>query len=567
MPFFDFQLAGNWNASTNDRGLKSGKGQKGQLYLVTVGGTTNLDGIADWAAADIAWFDGDAWRLIPGINHLPSSVTATGSVTPRSLPNRFADAVNIKDYGGGSGIASQDKTAFDLALATGRPIYIPDMQLFLTQKVSVPQFTVDSRAIAPRIYGVGRYGSIINTSMADAAFEYAFDSDAIFFGGIQIKTTTGGGLRLLGGCGGFVVDDFFMNGCGAGFWGIDQPASFIYPGVIRNSRFWHVASGYQGGVLRSGSVIAGSGSLAWSLENNFISRQMKNGPIIEVFNAINFAIRGGQMEGTNVASTVQTFLSLNGFNVGVTLDGVYFEGLWDYIVNQNSGATTSLLMENCRAWQYGDVEPGKTSPVIVALTQGCRAWRAKGVEYFSDRSVAGTGYLFDAPFHNVKVEDFYNASPSPQSDRLVSQLWASKNNAGTSAKSNDNPQPVVTTIPRLRRLLGNAGVGNLVAGSIFLLTDTVGIDATKSVPSVWWVWVTFYTNDSLHAASACFEVIYNQLGYTSVKQIGTTTSYGASAPTALGGTVTALGVFTPAATQNSNQNHWITAYGELKNVL
>lgn len=575
MPFFDFQLAGYWNASTNDRGLKSGKGQRGQLYLVTVAGNTVLDGIGDWYVGDIAWFDDFVWRAIPGPNR-PASfglITATGSVTPRSIQNRFADAVNVKDYGVGTGIASADKAGFELALATGRPVYVPDMQIFLTSKINVPQFTVDGRAIAPRIYGVGRYGSIINTSMADTAFEYAFDSDAIFFGGIQIKTTTGGGLRLLGGCGGFVVDDFFMNGCGAGFWGIDQPQSFIYPGVIRNSRFWHVADSYLGGVLRSGSVAAGSGSLAWSLENNFISRQMKDGAIIELFNCVNFGMRGGQMEGTNPASTVQTFYSLNGFNSSVVIDNVYFEGMWNLIIG-GSGSTSDLGMRDCRCWQYST---GHADAQILVAGVSQRNWRVRGIEFYSEVEAASALPIIDAPFHNVEIEAFYNASYSAtagppahtgnQLARPVSQLWSMKNNAGVAASAGATPQPVVTKTPRLLRNLGNAGVGNPIAGNIFLLTDVADSDAAKSVASVWWVTVTIISVDGLNAVTGTFEVIYDQHGYTAVNLMKAAVSKGAGAPTALGGTVTGLGVFTPFATQQSNQNHYMSAYGELRNVL
>ena len=39
--------AGTWNASTNDPTLTSGVGTKGEYYVVSVAGSTNLDGITD----------------------------------------------------------------------------------------------------------------------------------------------------------------------------------------------------------------------------------------------------------------------------------------------------------------------------------------------------------------------------------------------------------------------------------------------------------------------------------------------------------------------------------------
>ena len=43
---------GTWNASTNTPTLQSGIGTKGYYYLVSVAGTTNLDGITDWQVND-----------------------------------------------------------------------------------------------------------------------------------------------------------------------------------------------------------------------------------------------------------------------------------------------------------------------------------------------------------------------------------------------------------------------------------------------------------------------------------------------------------------------------------
>lgn len=54
-----------------------------------------------------------------------TNVTATGSTTARSLANRFADVVNVKDFGAkGDGVAD-DTAAFNSAIATGEPVYVP----------------------------------------------------------------------------------------------------------------------------------------------------------------------------------------------------------------------------------------------------------------------------------------------------------------------------------------------------------------------------------------------------------------------------------------------------------
>ena len=57
---------GTWNASTNTPTLTSSVGTKGYYYLVSVGGSTNLNGITTWNAGDWAVFDGTAWERVIG---------------------------------------------------------------------------------------------------------------------------------------------------------------------------------------------------------------------------------------------------------------------------------------------------------------------------------------------------------------------------------------------------------------------------------------------------------------------------------------------------------------------
>jgi hypothetical protein len=57
---------GLWNASTNTPALASGVGTKGDYYVVSVSGTTNLDGITTWGVGDWAVYNGTAWQRLEG---------------------------------------------------------------------------------------------------------------------------------------------------------------------------------------------------------------------------------------------------------------------------------------------------------------------------------------------------------------------------------------------------------------------------------------------------------------------------------------------------------------------
>jgi len=71
---------GTWNASTNTPTLTSSVGTKGFYYVVSVAGSTNLDGITDWQAGDWAVFNGTAWEKVDTTDQVSSVFGRTGAV-------------------------------------------------------------------------------------------------------------------------------------------------------------------------------------------------------------------------------------------------------------------------------------------------------------------------------------------------------------------------------------------------------------------------------------------------------------------------------------------------------
>ena len=71
------QFEGTWNASTNSPSLSSGTGTSGDYYIVSVAGSTNLDGITDWEIGDWAVFANTTWTKID--NSQVGNVTGSGS--------------------------------------------------------------------------------------------------------------------------------------------------------------------------------------------------------------------------------------------------------------------------------------------------------------------------------------------------------------------------------------------------------------------------------------------------------------------------------------------------------
>jgi hypothetical protein len=72
---------GVWNASTNSPALTSGVGTKGHYYIVSVAGSTNLDGITDWKVGDWAIFNGITWDKVDNTDAVSSVNGAIGAVS------------------------------------------------------------------------------------------------------------------------------------------------------------------------------------------------------------------------------------------------------------------------------------------------------------------------------------------------------------------------------------------------------------------------------------------------------------------------------------------------------
>jgi hypothetical protein len=71
---------GTWNAAINDPTLTSSVGDKGDYYVVSQAGSTNLNGITDWQVNDIAVFNGAVWQKIDNTDAVLSVNGQTGAV-------------------------------------------------------------------------------------------------------------------------------------------------------------------------------------------------------------------------------------------------------------------------------------------------------------------------------------------------------------------------------------------------------------------------------------------------------------------------------------------------------
>ena len=182
---------GVWNASTNSPTLSSGSGTVGNYYIVSVAGSTNLDGITDWAVGDWAVFSDqatDAWQKID--NTQVGNVTGSGSNTRLAVWNSASNLTSDSDFyvdgdtifttnleafsavtwsGGGS---DESNSAYDNMITAISDSGSSTITLTLTQQdggtlttsFSNPQGTVTSVATAGTENGLTLTGGTITSS-------------------------------------------------------------------------------------------------------------------------------------------------------------------------------------------------------------------------------------------------------------------------------------------------------------------------------------------------------------------------------------------------------------------
>lgn len=119
------QYQGTWDADQNSPALSSGVGTKGHYYVVSVAGTTNLDGEADWEIGDWVVFNGTAWQKIDNTDKVSSVNGKTGAVTleaediPYDNTSSGASATDVQAAidelfaGGGSTVGKYAETIGD----------------------------------------------------------------------------------------------------------------------------------------------------------------------------------------------------------------------------------------------------------------------------------------------------------------------------------------------------------------------------------------------------------------------------------------------------------------------
>ena len=88
---------GNWDAESNSPILADGVGSQGNYYVVSIGGSTSVDGIVDWQLGDWIVFNNGAWQKADHTSDVTSVAGKQGVVTLVSADITDLSTTNVTE--------------------------------------------------------------------------------------------------------------------------------------------------------------------------------------------------------------------------------------------------------------------------------------------------------------------------------------------------------------------------------------------------------------------------------------------------------------------------------------
>ena len=366
---------GTWNASTNTPTLTSSVGTKGYYYVVSVAGSTNLNGISDWQIGDWAVYNGTAWQKIDNTDVVTSVNGYVGAVVLG-----YGDITTgiVAVANGGTGVTTSSGANSVVLRDANQNITANAIDDNYTNTAASGTTITLTVASARRYTITGSGGQVIKlpdaTTLTNGAV-FAFDNNQSS-GAITVNNNSNT-LVVSVPSGGFVLVNLLSNATSAGSWDRHDQApsnvswstnTFDYAGSI-TSATWNGATiavnrGGTGATTLTGYV-KGSGTTALTasstipttdLSGTITNAQLQNSAI--TINGTSTSLGGSINVGTvtSVAATVPAFLSVTGSPItsSGTL-GISYSGTALPAANGGTGLTTvgtagNVLTSNGTTW-------------------------------------------------------------------------------------------------------------------------------------------------------------------------------------------------------------------------
>ena len=200
---------GTWNASTNTPALASGAGTKGDYYVVSVAGSTVLDGISNWGVGDWATFNGAVWQRVEGgadLNGVNLSVSGTTTLSALTASTALAldaskNVVSVTNTGTGDNVLATAPTLVgDVTLSTGNLIVSngKGVDFSATPGTGTSELFADYEEgiWTPGTFAYGAGGAVPTFTSFASSGKYTKIGRQVFLTGVISWTGTSGGVAF-----------------------------------------------------------------------------------------------------------------------------------------------------------------------------------------------------------------------------------------------------------------------------------------------------------------------------------------------------------------------------------
>jgi hypothetical protein len=358
---------GTWNASTNTPTLTSSVGTKGYYYVVSVAGSTNLNGVTDWQVGDWAVYNGSAWQKIDNTDAVTSVNGYTGTVV-LGYGDITTGVVQVAN--GGTGVTtSSGANSVVLRDANGNITTNCLFEGFTSQAASGTTITLTASSVQNWVI-TGSGGQTIKlpsaTTLPNGAL-FTFNNNQSS-GAITVVNNSNTTIASIN-SGGFVTISLLDNSIAAGSWDRHDSTpsnvswstnTFDYPGSI-TSATWNgntvqVNRGGTGASTLTGYV-KGSGTSALTasstipttdLSGTITNAQLANSAI--TINGTSTSLGGSISVGTVTSVGATAPIASSGGNTPTisisqattSTNGYLSSTDWNTFNSKGSGSVTSI---------------------------------------------------------------------------------------------------------------------------------------------------------------------------------------------------------------------------------
>lgn len=352
----------------------------------------------------------------------------TGAVAT-TVQDKLRQTVSVKDFGAVGDGVTDDTAAFqdaiNSAVANQCDLFVPNGEYLITSTL-FPDYVPGNENPSQRdhsikIYGQNSWTTIIKFTGTGYFIDYQSGVpsdkylDAVFVQGLQVVTSTGGGLAIPAG-GAIYIKDFFMNGCGAAYYGIYIDGSFssgvgAYNIDIDDCRFWSNTTSYQGGAVYINNFLSAS------FRNSFVSKIQKDGAITFFSHGRNLELLNVMIENPDAPVSNQVGVQLGANNPTDTIfssriTNCYFEGILNTCIKLGGTPQYNVYVQDAYV-NFFDGQPVGTF-LDASTSTSHFGIKIDGLTYFcGDSDSPGSALIVSDQYNRVSLERAFNASVAP----------------------------------------------------------------------------------------------------------------------------------------------------------